>query len=89
MNIFLSVLLVSFAVSYLVEILALALPDNWSPRLFKTAVALPLAFYGCWILSITGFALAVAGLAASFLVSFLGLLVSALANRPYVIDRRR
>lgn len=80
MDIFIYVILVGAATSYLVELIALV--DLFSPRVVRLVATVPISYFGCWLLDIAGFQLAVCGLSAAFVSGVLSMLV----NRPVVVN---
>ena len=82
MDILIQTVLSGLAVAYVVEFLTSLVESFISARLIRQVVTPPLAFYGCWLFSITGFPLIVCGLAASFVA----MLLMKLVNKPVVTN---
>jgi hypothetical protein len=80
MDIFIYVILVGAAASYLVELLALV--DSFNPKIIRLVTTLPLCYFGCWLFDIIGFQLVVCGFSAAFVSGVLSMLV----NRPVVVN---
>jgi hypothetical protein len=87
MDILINIIVVGFAVAYLIELLTSFAESPAVVRVAKVVLTLPLSFLGCWYLDIIGFPLVVAGPAAAFV----SLAVMVILNRPaptQVINRR-
>jgi len=83
MDIFFETLLVGAAVAYILE--AVLATNLLSPALVKGLFPLPLAVFGLWLFSITGFHLFICSPAASFVT----LALMKLVNKPTVVQTTR
>lgn len=89
MDILITVILVGFAVSFVVETLTNLTEVFLSARLLRHLLTAPLAFLGCWQLGYFGVTLVVAALAAGFFSLATSRLVNKSANvATQVINRR-
>jgi hypothetical protein len=75
-------------VSYLIEFISSVLSTRISTKLVKQVLTIPLSYISCWFFDITGFALAVSGLATSF-VALLLLLIANKLSDPVTVVRRQ
>jgi hypothetical protein len=86
MELLIYVIVSGMAVSYLIEFISSVL-SRVSAKLIKQVLTIPLSYISCWFFDVTGFALAVSGLATSF-VALLLLLIANKLSDPVTVVRR-
>jgi hypothetical protein len=82
MDTFISVIIAGMAVGYITELVASLGERIISPKIIKILLTLPLSYFACWALGLTGLILAVSGPASAFFA----LTSLHLLNRPVNIQ---